>query len=73
MDFEYSEKVDRLRTQLDDFMRYHIEPANREWHQEVGAGRYPVALVERDLRAAWGQPSCVREARWQFHLRAGRV
>ena len=47
MDFEYSEKVERLRTQLDDFMRYHIEPANREWHQEVYAGRYPVALVER--------------------------
>jgi acyl-CoA dehydrogenase len=47
MDFDYSEKVERLRTQLDDFMRYHIEPANREWHQQVGAGRYPIALIER--------------------------
>jgi acyl-CoA dehydrogenase len=47
MDFDYSEKVDELRAQLDDFMRYHIEPANREWHQEVCAGRYPIALIER--------------------------
>jgi heme exporter protein B len=47
LDFDYSEKVERLRTQLDNFMRYHIELANREWHQEVCVGRYPIALIER--------------------------
>ena len=36
-------------------------------------GHDPVALVEPDLRAAWGEPSRVREARWQFHVRAGRA
>jgi SAM-dependent methyltransferase len=36
-------------------------------------GHDPVALVEAELRAAWGDPARVREVRWQFHLRAGRV
>ena len=36
-------------------------------------GHDPVALVEAQLRAAWGDPARVREVRWQFHLRAGRV
>jgi acyl-CoA dehydrogenase len=47
MNFDYSDKVARLRTQLGDFMRFHVEPANREWHNEVSAGRYPIALIER--------------------------
>jgi acyl-CoA dehydrogenase len=47
MNFDYSKKVERLRTQLCDFMQFHVEPANREWHQEVSAGRYPIALIER--------------------------
>lgn len=47
MNFDYSEKVERLRTQLNDFMQFHVEPANREWHREVSAGRYPIALIER--------------------------
>jgi hypothetical protein len=34
-------------------------------------GEDPVGLVEPDLRAAWGDPTCVREVRWLFHLRAG--
>ena len=36
-------------------------------------GEDPVALVEADLRAAWGDASIARTVRWQFHLRAGRV
>ena len=36
-------------------------------------GHDPVALVEPELRAAWGDAARVREVRWQFHLRAGRV
>ena len=35
-------------------------------------GADPVAIVEPDLRAAWGDPQRVREVTWQFHLRAGR-
>ncbi|HEY2395047.1 MAG TPA: class I SAM-dependent methyltransferase [Rudaea sp.] len=36
-------------------------------------GADPVALVEPDVRAAWGDSAKVREVRWQFHLRVGRV
>jgi SAM-dependent methyltransferase len=36
-------------------------------------GHDPVTLVEQELRAAWGEPSHVRDVQWQFHLRAGRV
>lgn len=31
----------------------------------------PVALIEADLRAAWGEPTRMRSVHWQFHLRAG--
>lgn len=55
MDFDFSEKVARLRTQLEDFMRFHVEPANRNWHDEVSAGRYPVALIERLKSRAFSQ------------------
>ena len=47
MNFDYSEKVERLQTQLSNFMQFHVEPANREWHHQVSAGRYPIALIER--------------------------
>ena len=47
MDFDYSDKVERLRAQLSDFMRFHVEPANVAWHRDVAAGRYPLALIER--------------------------
>jgi len=36
-------------------------------------GEDPVALVEPELRAAWGDAAQVRDVRWQFHLRVGRV
>jgi SAM-dependent methyltransferase len=36
-------------------------------------GEDPVALVEAELRAAWGDPARVREVRWLFHVRAGKV
>lgn len=36
-------------------------------------GADPVALIEPDLRAAWGDPARAREVRWQLHVRAGRV
>ena len=36
-------------------------------------GEDPVALIEPELRAAWGDPSMRREVRWQFHLRCGKA
>ena len=36
-------------------------------------GADPVATVERDLVAAWGDPGTRREVRWDFHVRCGRL
>src|SRR5678816_1262706 len=36
-------------------------------------GEDPVTLIEADLRDAWGETEKVRNVRWQFHVRAGRV
>lgn len=36
-------------------------------------GEDPVALIEADLRAAWGDPTRRRDVSWQFHVRVGRV
>ena len=36
-------------------------------------GADPVAIVENDLIAAWGDPEMRREVRWDFHLRCGRL
>jgi SAM-dependent methyltransferase len=36
-------------------------------------GADPVAIVDADLRKAWGDPQHVRAVHWQFHVRAGRV
>ncbi len=36
-------------------------------------GADPVAMVERDLVAAWGDPEERREVRWDFHVRCGRL
>ncbi|NVN85437.1 MAG: acyl-CoA dehydrogenase family protein [Rhodopseudomonas sp.] len=47
MDFDHSAKVQRLRAQLADFMRFYVEPANADWHRDAGAGRYPLPLIER--------------------------
>jgi len=33
----------------------------------------PVALVEADLRDAWGDPAQKRDVHWDFHLRCGRL
>lgn len=48
----------------------------RSWsatqHYLRDKGEDPVALVEADLRAAWGNADAPREVRWDFHLRCGR-
>lgn len=46
MDFAYSDKVEALRTRLQDFMDAHVQPANASWKHEVEAGRYPMALID---------------------------
>lgn len=50
MDFAYTEKVEQLRRQLQTFMDAHILPRNRQWHQEVKRGQFPVSFME-DLKA----------------------
>jgi hypothetical protein len=35
-------------------------------------GEDPVALIEPELRDAWGDGRQRRDVRWQFHLRVGR-
>lgn len=44
--------------------------ATQRYLKERGAD--PVAIVEPELRAAWGEVAR-RDVRWQFHLRVGRV
>lgn len=36
-------------------------------------GEDPVAIIEPELRAAWDDPAHMREVRWLFHLRVGRI
>jgi acyl-CoA dehydrogenase len=50
MEFEYSDKVKRLRRQLLDFMEDHVEPRMALWRREVHAGTYPVSFMA-DLKA----------------------
>lgn len=50
MDFQYSEKTQRLRRQLQDFIGRYVLPHNREWHAQAEAGVYPRQLME-DLKA----------------------
>jgi acyl-CoA dehydrogenase len=46
MDFAYSPKVEALCTQVRAFLDTHIVPRIRQWHDEVGAGQYPVSFIE---------------------------
>jgi acyl-CoA dehydrogenase len=47
VDFEYSSRVRELQSTLHVFMKRHILPANAEWHWQVEAGNYPMALIDR--------------------------
>lgn len=46
MDFEYSDKVNELRRQLEDFIDRYMLPYNAEWQRETQAGRYPMHIME---------------------------
>jgi len=49
MDFGYSEKVERLRTRVLEFMDTHIVPRIREYQEEVRRGSFPVSFMD-DLK-----------------------
>jgi acyl-CoA dehydrogenase len=46
MDFEFSPRVQELQSRLQVFMDRYILPANIEWHRQVEAGHYPMALID---------------------------
>ncbi|MCK9544417.1 MAG: acyl-CoA dehydrogenase family protein, partial [Novosphingobium sp.] len=50
MDFAYSPKSLELAERLKAFMAEHVLPANRAFHEEHAAGRYPLGIVN-DLKA----------------------
>jgi len=50
MNFAYSPKVEELLRRVRSFMDEHVVPRQRQWLEEVHAGRYPVSFME-DLKA----------------------
>jgi acyl-CoA dehydrogenase len=50
MDFTYSPKCQDFRSQVSGFLDDHILPRNKQWHEEVSSGQYPVSFME-DLKA----------------------
>jgi len=46
MEFTYTDKVQGLRGQIQDFMDAHIVPRIQDWRREVRAGNYPVSFME---------------------------
>ena len=46
MEFAYTDKVEGLRGQIQDFMDTHIVPRIQDWRREVHAGMYPVSFME---------------------------
>ncbi len=57
---------------LDQFLAYlRTWSATQRYLREQGED--PVALVEPELRAAWGDPARERGVHWRFHLRCGRL
>ena len=50
MDFNYTPKVEALRTRVNTFMTEQIVPRIRLWHEEIERGHFPVSFME-DLKA----------------------
>lgn len=46
MDFEYSDRVNELRRQVEDFLDRYMLPYNAEWQREAAAGRYPMHIMD---------------------------
>ena len=52
MDFEYTPKVQHLRSQVNDFMERRILPAIPQWDQEVAKGHaHPSFIADLKTRA----------------------
>lgn len=47
MDFAHTPRMQEMQSHLQVFMDRFVLPANVEWHREVEAGRYPLALIDR--------------------------
>lgn len=45
MDFDHSERVRQLQSQVWDFMKFHVLAAHSEWLRISEAGDYPLAIV----------------------------
>ncbi|HLR18011.1 MAG TPA: acyl-CoA dehydrogenase family protein [Alcanivoracaceae bacterium] len=50
MDFSYSPRTEEYRQRVLHFMDTYVLPHNQQWHEEVAAGQYPLALIN-DLKA----------------------
>jgi acyl-CoA dehydrogenase len=46
MNFEYSQKIQLLCHQLEEFMQEHVLPANRRFHELASQGVYPLEVIE---------------------------
>lgn len=47
MDFGYTEKVEKLRQQLQSFVDREVAPRHQEWSALADAGTYPTEIIER--------------------------
>ncbi len=66
---EFSMTVD---WQLADLLGYLTTWSSLQRYQQQ-RGENPLALVERDLTAAWGDPAKVRTVRWPLYLLVGQI
>jgi len=67
MDFEYSQKTDRLRSQLADFMDRNVLPAAATWESQVAEGHAHPPVID-DLKVLARE-----EGLWNLFLPALRV
>jgi len=60
------------RWNVDQFLAY-LRTWSASQRYLKSRGMDPVALIEPDFRAAWGDPARLRDVRWKFFVRAGRA
>lgn len=46
MDFQYSDRVNELRSHLQEFMKRFVLPRNTQWHHEAEKGKFPLELIQ---------------------------
>src|SRR5699024_12807299 len=77
MDFSYSPRTEEYRQRVLHFMDTYVLPHNQQWHEEVAAGEYPLALINdleglADYEGLWNLflPSLrgVQPGRWLAHV-----